>query len=63
MADSRGEVNRERQIGTILGNRQCDAAATTTATMNDSVFNIRAAGASTRCHAFIDMEHDNDVYN
>ena len=48
MADSRGDVNRERQIGTILGNRQCDAAATTTATMNDGVFNIRAAGASTR---------------
>ena len=38
---------------TILGNRQCDAAATTTATMNDSVFNIRA----------VDMEYDNDVYN
>ena len=30
--------------------------------MND-VFNIRAVGESTRRHAIIYMEHDDDVYN
>ena len=57
----RGDVNTERQIGKILGNRQCDAAATTTAAMNDSVFNIRVLGAGTRRHAIIDMEHDDKI--
>ncbi|KAK2138413.1 hypothetical protein NP493_7802g00002, partial [Ridgeia piscesae] len=63
-ADNAADPQRgERQISTILGNRQCDTEATTTATMNDSVFNIRAAGAGTCRHAIIDMEHDDDVYN
>ena len=61
--NSRGDVNRQRQIGTILGNRQCYAVATMTATMNDSVFNIRAAGAGSHRYAIIDMEHDDYVYN